>query len=178
VVFLHGSGYRGNDPTIILSQDIFNRKLPAIVVAPQCLPSLSWNPEVVADLIRYIASQYPVDRKQIYLTGHSMGGYGTWETAKAYPDLFAALVPLSAGGNPEDAPSFANVAVWAFHGAKDKTIPVAECERMIDAIREAGGRPKLTIIPGAGHAICKTVCQRSDLWKWLFQQRRQTNISW
>lgn len=101
-----------------------------------------------------------------------MGAYGTWETAAGHPEMFAAIVPISGGGEEKDALSLARTSVWAFHGAKDKTIPVAESERMIDAIRKAGGKPKLTIFPDAGHAICDLVCSRPDLWEWLFLQRR------
>jgi predicted peptidase len=173
VVFLHGSAERGNDSNVLRNENLFRQKFPAIVAAPQCLPTFSWEPNAVADLIQYVALRYHVDRNRIYLVGHSMGGYGTWDTAAAHPDLFAAIVPISGGGDPNNVKPLAGIPAWAFHGKKDKTVPVAESERMIEAIREAGGEPKLTVIPNAGHGICQAVCDRANLWEWLFQQRRR-----
>jgi predicted peptidase len=172
VVFLHGSGERGKDPELLRSQGPFRQDLPAIVAAPQCLPSYNWDSNAVAGLIQHIVSRYSVDRTRIYLLGYSMGGYGTWQTAASHPELFAAIVPISGGGDPDEAKTLTAVPVWAFHGESDKVVPVAESERMVDAIRKAGGEPKLTVIPEAGHGICDSVCSRPDIWEWLFQQRR------
>jgi len=104
-----------------------------------------------------------------------MGGYGTWRTAAAQPKLFTAIIPICGGGEPGDAKIIADIPVWAFHGAKDGVIPVAESERMVNAIRDAGGQPRLTIIENAGHGICNSVCMRSDVWKWLLRQKRPVN---
>lgn len=173
IVFLHGSGERGNDATVLHGQDLLRQKLPAIVAAPTCLPPCTWEPDAVANLVRYIASRYDVDPKRIYLVGYSMGGYGTWRTAASHPELFAAIVPISGGGDPNDAKTLAAMPVWAFHGEKDKAVPVAESEHLIEAMHKAGGEPRLTILPNEGHGICGTVCYRTDLWEWLFQQRRR-----
>ena len=163
VVFLHGSGECGNDPTIVRAQQLFRQRLPAIVAAPQCLPDYNWQPNSVADLVHYVASQYHVDRRRIYLVGYSMGGYGAWQSAAAHPDLFAAIVPISRGGEPDDAKALAGVSVWAFHGEKDTTIPLADSKSMIEALRNAAGQPRLTILPEAGHDICRAVCARRSL---------------
>lgn len=170
VVFLHGSGQCGSNPNILRSETVFHQSLRAIIAAPQCLPSCSWQPDAVADLVKYIASRYRVDRKRIYLVGHSMGGYGAWKTAALHTDLFAAIVPISGGGEPNDAKSLARISIWAFHGDKDKVVPVAETEQMVEAVRNAGGQPRVTILSGAGHGISRSVCERSDLWNWLLQQ--------
>ena len=172
VVFLHGAGDRGNDPSMVDDCGTLYRRLPAIVVIPQCLPSIVWKADAVAALIQHVASSYRVDRKRIYLLGCSMGGYGTWRTADAHPELFAAIVPICGGGSSEQATSLVAIPTWAFHGEKDSVVPVTESERMIAAIRKVGGHPKLTIIPSAGHGICASVCDRADLWEWLFKQRR------
>lgn len=172
VIFLHGSGSTGNNPNILRSEPVFRQALPAIVASPQCRPSYSWEPDAVADLIKCVASRYHVDRKRIYLVGHSMGAYGAWKTAAAHPELFAAIVPISGAGDVSDVKSLVGLSVWAFHGDKDKTIPVAESKRMVEAIQRDAGQPRLTILPGAGHAICETVCKRRDLWEWLFRQHR------
>jgi predicted peptidase len=176
VVFLHGSGERGNDPTTLRGQGPFaivqKEALPAILVAPHCQPDNQWQPDSVAAFIEHVASHYRADRERIYLVGYSMGGYGTWQTAAEHSELISAIVPISGGGDLNDARSLAQIPVWAFHGAEDKVVPVTESERMIDAIQAAGAKPKFTILPDAGHGICEEVCSRSDLWKWLLRQRR------
>ncbi len=177
IVFLHGSGERGSDPAILRGRGPMatvqnEAKLPAIVVAPQCLPNRSWQPDAVVHFIEHVASTYHVDRERIYLVGYSMGGFGAWATAAAYPDLFAAIVPICGGGAPDKAKALADVPVWAFHGAKDDAVPLARSEEIIEAMRRAGGNPKLTVIPDAGHGICESTCQRNDLWNWLLNQQR------
>ena len=173
VVFLHGSGERKYDAAIVHGRDVLRQRLPAIVAAPTCLPSCGWAPDAVAELIQCIASGYHVDRNRIYLVGYSMGGYGAWETAAAHPELFAAIVPISGGGDPNQAKPLTRLAIWAFHGENDKAVKVEESQRMIEAVRREGGEPRLTILPKEGHGICGSVCDRTDLWEWLFQQRRR-----
>jgi predicted peptidase len=172
VVFLHGSSQRGNDASILTNQALFRQKLPAVVIAPQCLASYSWTPEAVADFVEHVVSRYHTDPMRTYLVGYSMGGYGAWGTASGCPKLFAAIVPIAGGGEPSNATSFVSVAIWAFHGENDQVVPAIESKRMVEAVHNAGGNAKLTIIRGAGHDICDAVCVRSDLWNWLWQQRR------
>ena len=172
VVFLHGAGERGVDPSRLRKQGPLRLKLPTVVVVPQCLPSYSWEPDTVAGLIESVASRYRVDRKRIYLVGFSMGGFGVMRTAAAHPDMIAAVVAISGGGNPADAKKLRDLPLWAFHGAADKTVPLKQSEEMIDAIHKAGGGAKLTVLPNAGHGICNSVCDRADLWQWLFKQRQ------
>lgn len=179
VVFLHGSGENGNDPMMIrgvgpLAVVQNEAALPAIVVAPQCLPSSGWDPESVVRFIEHVALRYRVDAERIYLVGYSMGGYGTWRTASAHPELFAGIVPISGGGDPNEAKRSAGIPIWAFHGAKDEAVPVAESECMVNAIRAAGGNPRFTILHDKGHGICDSTCLRSDLWEWLLTQQRPT----
>jgi predicted peptidase len=177
VLFLHGSGERGHDPAILRGTGPFSiiekgQTLPAIVVAPQCLPDARWDPEALLNFIEGVAGKYHIDRTRLYLVGYSMGGYGAWQTAAAHPELFAAVVPISGGGNRNDAAILASVPIWAFHGEHDNTVSVDESRRMIDAIEAAGGHPRLTVLPNASHGICESVCNRIDLWEWLLGQRR------
>lgn len=172
VVYLHGSGDRGNDPHRLINKGPLGGQHPAIIAAPQCLPSYAWEPDSVAEFVQRVASTYAVDRQRIYLVGYSMGGQGAWQTAAEFPELFAAIVPIAGGGEPQTAKSLVTLPIWAFHGATDNVVSASHTENMIHAVREAGGKPKMTILPGAGHGICKEVCVRSDLWEWLFAQRR------
>jgi predicted peptidase len=172
VVFLHGSGDRGDDPWIVNDCGTLHHKLTAVVIAPQCMPSLSWEPDAIAKLIQCVLSKYRIDRNRVYLVGFSMGGYGTWQTAAAHRELFAAIAPICGGGSPEQAKVLVDLPIWAFHGERDRVVPVAESRRMIDAIERAGGHPKLTIIPDGGHDICDFVCHKDDMWAWLLNQRR------
>lgn len=173
IVFLHGSGSRGNEPDSLRDLGPFTKRLPAVVVAPQCLPTSHWESTAVADFVRHAASGYRIDLRRIYVVGYSMGGYGAWHAAVAYPELFAAMIPISGGGKPGQAELLTHLPVWAFHGADDEAVPAAESERMVEAIRAAGGAPKLTILPKTGHDICQSVCRRTDLWEWLLSQRRE-----
>lgn len=172
VVFLHGSGERGTDPSRLRNKRPISLKLAAIVVVPPCLPSCSWEPDAVAGLVTSVTSRYRIDRNRIYLVGCSMGGYGAWATAAGQPELFAAIVPICGGGDPNQAKSLAGIPVWAFHGAADDVVPLAASEHMIEAIRNLGDQPRLTILCDMGHGICQTVCERADLWECLFKQRR------
>ncbi len=142
------------------------------MLMPQCLKQTSWQPEEVVRFVEYACQRYPIDRERIYLMGFSMGGYGAWHTAGKCENLFAAIVPIAGGGNMEDAARLLNTPIWAFHGTVDKAVPVEQTTAMIDAIREAGGDPKLTLLEEAGHGIPREVCEIPELWQWLFEQKR------
>jgi predicted peptidase len=86
--------------------------------------------------------------------------------------LFAAIVPICGRSEPTEAKALAEIPAWAFHGADDEVIPPDQSQEMVDAIRKSGGAPLLTVIPGAGHGICTLVCERTELWNWLFRQCR------
>jgi predicted peptidase len=149
-----------------------NPDWPAILVAPQCLPDMNWGADAVRQFVEHVASRYQVDRGRIYLVGYSMGGYGTWEAAAANPQLFAAIVPICGGGSIRAAAALVGTPIWAFHGAQDEVVAIDESKRMVDAVRNAGGEPKLTVIPNQGHGICSLVFNDTALWEWLFQQHR------
>lgn len=182
VVFLHGAGERGEGnlrqlQTLpeTLSRFDFRRERPCFVLAPQCPPGSYWSdwmPELET-LIMDIMNQFAVDPRRVYLTGYSMGGYGTWELATRRPDLFAAVVPLCGGGDPEDSDSLATLSIWAVHGDADEAVPVEQSREMIDAIRAAGGRPRYSELRGIGHDCwSQTYEPRSEVLDWMFDQVR------
>ena len=176
MLFLHGSGESGSDlakvkihgpPKIVESKPDF----PFILVSPQS-PGRGWNVETLNALLDDVLQRYRVDPDRVYLTGLSMGGYGTWSLAAAHPERFAAIVPICGGGNPADAPKLAAIPAWVFHGAKDGTVPVQRSKDMVEAIKTAGGNPKLTIYPEAGHDSWTETYNNPALYQWLLEQKK------
>ncbi len=179
MLFLHGAGERGSDlnlvkkhgPPKLIEQ---GRDLPFIVVAPQC-PAGQWWLEKVDTLLALldeIQSTYPVDPNRVYLTGLSMGGYGTWTLACQHPERFAAIVPICGGGQSFLGNRLKNMPVWAFHGAKDPVVPLKETQQMVDAITKAGGQPKLTVYPEAGHDCWTVTYDSPELYQWLLSHKK------
>ncbi|HQU44077.1 MAG TPA: prolyl oligopeptidase family serine peptidase, partial [Pirellulales bacterium] len=155
ILFLHGSGESGKDlekvkihgpPKIVERKPDF----PFIVVSPQSRRR-GWNPEALKALLDEVLADERVDRDRVYVTGLSMGGFGTWTLAAEYPNYFAAIVPICGGGDPEDAPSLKQLPIWVFHGAKDKAVPLERSQEMVDALKKAGADVKFTVYPEAGH---------------------------
>jgi predicted peptidase len=179
MLFLHGAGERGNDlnlvkkhgPPKLVGQ---GKDLPFIIVSPQC-PSGQWwleKVDVLLALLDEIQSTYPVDPNRVYLTGLSMGGYGTWTLACQHPDRFAAIVPICGGGQSFMADRLKNVPVWAFHGAKDPTVPLRETQQMVDAVTKSGGQARLTVYPEAGHDSWTVTYENPELYQWLLSHKR------
>ncbi|HUV40473.1 MAG TPA: prolyl oligopeptidase family serine peptidase [Sedimentisphaerales bacterium] len=180
ILFLHGAGERGNDieklrlhglPRIVETRKDF----AFIVVSPQC-PMTSWWPqeqELLINLVREVVKKYEVDTERIYLTGLSMGGFGTWSLACRYPDYFAAIAPICGGYEPFLAGSLKDVPVWAFHGAKDEVVPVSRSEDMVEAVNAAGGDAKLTVYPDAGHDAWTATYNNDELYKWFLEHRKK-----
>lgn len=165
----------------VLSSDLNRIKYPAFIFIPNCPAGAGWGgipnyPTVdtlVFDAIDALQPQEPgIDVKRCYVTGLSRGGYGSWHFITARPKMFAAAIPVSGGSDPNLASNIVDVPVWAFHGAKDKNVPVAGSRDMIAAITKAGGTPKYTEYPAEGHNIWNKVRDTPGLWDWLFEQKR------
>jgi predicted peptidase len=178
ILFLHGAGERGSDlekvkkhgpPKIVDKQKDF----PFIVVSPQCPEGDWWTDkvEVLINLLDDIMARYNVDTERIYLTGLSMGGYGSWALAAEYPKRFAAVAPICGGGNRIMAFRLKDVPVWAFHGAKDSVIPLKQSEEMVKAIKARGGDAKLTVYPDAGHDSWTETYNNDELYEWFLKHR-------
>ena len=123
-----------------------------------------------------VIRRYRADRSRLYLTGISMGGMGVWLLAKETPGFFAAPVPVAGWNDPEWAPDLAHTPIWVFHGAKDDIVPLAASEKMVQAMRDAGGDPRFTVLPDMGHGIGPTVWARLDLYEWMLQYRAAANL--
>ena len=178
MIFLHGAGERGNDldlvkkwgPPKIVQTD---KSFPFVLVSPQCPARRNWNVEHLKELIDHVANQYKIDQRKIYLTGLSMGGHGTWATASAHPDLFAAIAPVCGFGNVNTANKLVDVPTWAFHGEADKVVPLSATTDMVRAIRKNGGdRVKLTIYAGVGHNSWTPTYANQDLFRWMLTKQK------
>ena len=180
MVFLHGAGERGSvlnkvkvhgPPKIVKNRKDF----PFILVSPQCPEGDWWTEkvEVLINLVDDIANRYKVDKERIYLTGLSMGGYGTWALASAYPERFAAIAPICGGGSRIMSLRLKDIPVWVFHGAKDPVVPLEESEEMVNAIRKRGGDVKFTIYPDAGHDSWTESYNNQELYDWFLEHRKQ-----
>jgi len=179
MMFLHGANKRGGDLNKAMRQGppkiaAGRKDFTFIVVSPQCPPGDRWTKktEVLIHLLDDIVARYDVDTERIYLTGLSMGGYGTWSLASEYPERFAAIAPICGGGERYMANRLKDMPVWAFHGAKDKVVPVKESEEMVDAIKARGGNARLTVYPDAGHDSWTKTYDNPELYDWFLEHRK------
>lgn len=180
LLFLHGSGERGDDlekvkihgPPMLIEQ---GKEFPFIVVSPQCPKGYWWEPIELIALLDEISCKYKVDQNRICVTGLSMGGFGSWRLAHFAPDRLAAIAPVCGGGETYWTERFAHLAVWAFHGAKDFGVPMQRSQVMIDALikDKAEPAPKLTIYPEAGHNSWTETYDNPELYKWFLKQKRR-----
>lgn len=178
LIFLHGAGERGDDldavkkwgpPRIIESGEL----LPMIVVAPQCPKGKWWDLDALDAMLSDLKQHYSINDNQIYLTGLSMGGYGTWNWAVRDPNQFAAIVPICGGGKVDKAAQLKDLPIWAFHGDKDKAVKPEKSVEMVDAVNAAGGNAKLTMYEGVGHNSWSNAYGDENLWIWLSEQKRE-----
>ncbi len=180
ILFLHGSGERGNDAAPVpihgpATVKVEGEPLPFIIVSPQCEPGQWWNAPRVVDVLDEALGRFRADADRVYLTGLSMGGYGAWFTAESAPERFAAVAPLCGGGEPDDAARLSGLPIWAFHGDADKSVPIQNTQAMVDAIRAAGGKSvAFTVYPGVGHDCWTASYALPQLYEWFLANRRGT----
>jgi predicted peptidase len=177
MLFLHGAGESGTDltkvkqhgpPKIVETKKDF----PFILVSPQS-SGRGWNADTLNALLDDVMQNYRVDPDRVYLTGLSMGGFGTWALAAAHPERFAAIAPICGGGNPRDAAKIKDLPIWVFHGAKDPTVPLRSSQAMVDALKEAKApEVKFTIYPDAGHDSWTETYNNPDLYKWFLEHKK------
>ncbi len=200
LLYLHGIGERGSDnraqlrflPTWMASA-VRRREFPCFLLAPQCRDTSYWvetprafdraaprqSPglmmQVVIRAVDDVIAHFPVDERRLYLTGLSMGGYGSWDLGTRLADRWAAVAPICGGGDELYADRLAGVPVWAWHGDADDVVPVGKSRKMIEAIRAAGGSPRYTELPGVGHDSWTPAYTADDgVIPWLFAQRKQS----
>ena len=184
VVALHGRAGNTAAPRVLL-RDEMRKKYPCFIMAPRCpsphrwaAPDMlrdtgrreEWIP-VVLEAIDALKGNFKIDPRRIYVTGQSMGGFGSFGAVVRRPDMFAAAVPCASGWDPGAAERIANVPIWAWHGAKDGTVPVSFTREIIEAIRDAGGNPRYTELPEVGHNSWTPAYDNPEMWEWLFSQK-------
>lgn len=188
-VCLHGGGGWGNDNikqvdgsffAQLLAEPANRKKYPAFIFVPQCRPDESWGgvlnhksvDSLVIETIAALEREFPVDESRRYVMGESLGGYGAWYFIGTRPEMFAAAIPVCGSGDPALAPKAIGVAVWAFHGANDRNVPVSGSRNMIKAMKAAGGSPRYNEYPDAAHNIIVQVYNTPGLLDWLFSCKR------
>lgn len=178
VLFLHGSGERGDaidqvkkhgPPKLVAA----GKRFPFILVSPQCPRNQRWDVIQLDALLNQLEAKYRVDGNRIYVTGLSMGATGTWAMIAAAPNRFAAIAPICGRGNPGTAKSFATTPTWVFHGAQDPTVPIRESQRMVEALKAAGGQPRFTVYPNAKHDSWTAAYGTAEFYDWLLSQERK-----
>jgi predicted peptidase len=199
VIFLHGSGERGSDNDAQLKWGVMNFAddqtmitHPAFVIAPQCPLKMGWGNfsdnrnslemrlqpsptkpmELVIALIHQLINKFRIDSNRIYITGLSMGGFGTFDAIERYPHLFAAAVPVCGGGDVSRAASIAHIPIWIFHGAEDPAVNPLFSIDMLGALTKAGAHPALTMYPEVGHFSWLAAYSDKLMLEWLFRQHK------
>lgn len=179
IIHLHGSGERGDDidrvrrngpPKVAAARPDF----PFVVAAPQCPKERFWEAAKVVALLDEVLEKYRCDPDRVYLTGLSMGGSGTWDTACHYPERFAAIAPVCGSGMPWRANYLKTVPAWAFHGAKDSGVPVERTEQMCEAMKKAGGDVKFTCYADLGHDCWTVTYDNPELYEWFLKHSRKS----
>ncbi len=148
---------------------------PSFIIAPWS-NNQGWegmNLLLVMELLDSLHKEFPIDAQRRYITGQSMGGFGTWSFITSHPGYFAAAIPICGGGNVADVPRTWDTPVWAFHGTADKVVPVKYTRQMIAALRKAGGAPRYWEYQEADHAqTAESAYCEPELISWLFAQRK------
>lgn len=185
IYFLHGRG-ESNGPLSIVAKWGPPRRLHAgesmkyLVVSPQCPPESRWSSDEqqkrLLELLAHVTESYNVDKDRIYLTGLSMGGYGTWRLAADHPGMFAAAAPVCGAGDPSKAAVLRNLPIWAWHGTEDTAVPFERSVEMVEAIRREGGtKVRFTSLEHIGHASWQAAYQSSALYEWFDRQKASQN---
>lgn len=188
ILFLHGAGeWQGGTKAPVdvgIGQAIkkldekefgFFVLFPRFTVSPDFKKRNNWHAgspdsERALRMLDHVQKDFKIDSKRVYLTGLSMGGYGTWSLAAKYPDKWAAIVPICGGGDPKDAAKIKHIPCWCFHGDEDKAVRVEESREMIDALKAAGGKPRYTEYAGVAHNSWDRAYETKELYVWLLKQ--------
>jgi predicted peptidase len=187
ILFLHGAGETGTDgkrqvkvglgPVVRRDEAGF----PFFVIFPQSQKrtwqAKSSDAQRALDILAEVRREYKIDGRRIYLTGLSMGGFGTWSLAAAHPDRWAAIAPICGGGDPKIAEKIKEVPCWCFHGGADPVVKVEWSRNLMKALWDAGGHPNYTEYPGVGHNSWDKAYATRDLYEWFLKHRLRTTAA-
>ena len=182
VLFLHGSGERGDDVQLVAKHGPpklvkEGKQFPFVIVSPQC-PEWEWwtsgtQLAALSALLDDIVARYHIDQDRIYVTGLSMGGFATWQLAFEYPHRFAAIAPICGKGDPAKAARIKHLPAWVFHGAKDPTVPLSGSQEMVDALKQYDSDVKFTVYPEALHDSWTETYNNPELYDWFLKHQRK-----
>lgn len=190
MLFLHGAGERGDDLAKVASHGPSRMvrdggDFPFILASPQCPEQTIWDADALLALLDELEASHRVDRSRVYLTGLSMGGYGTWEVALRDPARFAAVAPICGGARLIDIldafrsrnAASTSLPVWAFHGEADTVIPVSETTAAVEALRQQGNEQvRLTLYPGVDHNSWSRAYGSPELFDWFLSHSRPERV--
>lgn len=180
IIQLHGAGERGLGKDDLHKVDVHgfskvikDKALDCIIIMPQCPPDTFWAARVesIVKFIEQLIQEYSVDEDRVYLTGLSMGGYGTWFTAMARPDLFAAIAPVCGGGMAWNA-GVLKMPIWTFHGSEDDVVSPYQTDEMVKKLKELDADVTYTRIDGVGHNVWENAYDERLL-EWLLSKKRK-----
>jgi predicted peptidase len=182
ILFLHGAGERGSNLEMVKTHGpprlvAEGKEFPFIIASPQCPEGQGWSIDTLNGMLDYLIKKYRIDVDRVYLTGLSMGGFGSWAWAASNPERFAAIAPICGGGDPKTVEKFKHIPVWVFHGDKDTTVPPIRSQQMVDALKAAGAEPKYTLYPEAGHDSWTETYNNAELYAWFLQFTRKKPTS-
>lgn len=178
IIFLHGRSLSGSDINRVKRYGILRaiekgREIPAIVVAPQ-LPSGPWNPDKINEVLEYVQKKYEVDSTRIYVTGMSLGSYGTMKFVGKYHDKIAAAVSICGGGEEVDACNLSEVPIKVIHGDKDFIVRLSESQKIVNAIKKCNKNAPLEfqVVKGGTHGSVENLYRQDELYEWLFKHKK------
>ncbi len=180
--FLHGAGEAGENTALLevhgpLKEIKFGREYDAIIVAPQRREGTWFDKfESLQSFVDYFAKLPFVDQDRVYLSGISMGGYGSWQLLMSKPDIFAGAIICCGGGMNWNAEAIRHIPVWAFHGVLDVAVPVELSVRMVNAINYCGGEAHLTVYEDLDHDCWTRTFANDKVYEWLFSKKRGEEV--
>jgi predicted peptidase len=198
VLFFHGAGERGTDNKsqlnigpLLFAKNGNLEKYPCYMIVPQCPPDKKWvdtdwklekhlmpdtpatHMRLTMELLEQFISENPVDTNRIYVTGVSMGGFGTWDILMREPTRFAAAAPVCGGADDTKAALIKDIPVWVFHGGNDRLVKTIRSRNIVKALKTAGGHPVYTEYPGLGHNAWDSAYHDSRILEWMFKQSKK-----
>lgn len=178
IIFLHGHSLCGNDLNRVRKYGCIDAiehglNLEAAVIAPQN-PSGPWKPDKIDKILDWTLEHYSIDTNRVYVFGMSLGGYGTLDYTGTYPNRIAAAIALCGGANLKDYCGLGTFPLWIIHGTADKSVPLSQSEKVINAIKRCGPTPMLrfSALKGLNHSYLARAFYISEPYEWLFCHKR------